>query len=167
MSLDMYHPELLLEPHELLMEIVPIDEVPSPDRTDGHRPVVLVVDDEEMIADTLGIILSHQGFAPMTAYNAESALEIANVIPPEVLLTDIVMPGMNGIALAIEMTRRVPDCKVLLFSGQAAKMEDLLAEARADGYDFTALTKPVHPTILMERIAHCLKGVGTLGPASA
>lgn len=139
------------------MEIVPIDEVPAADSEESNRPVVLVVDDEEMIADTLGIILSRHGFAPMVAYDAETALEIASDIPPEVLLSDIVMPGMSGVALAIEMTRRVPDCKILLFSGQSAKMEDMLAEARDQGYDFTALTKPIHPTVLVERITHCLK----------
>lgn len=156
----MFQGELLLEQDELPMEIVPIDEVPAPDSEEGQRPVVLVVDDEEMIADTLGIILSRHGFAPMVAYDAESALEIASDIPPEVLLSDIVMPGMSGVALAIEMTRRVPDCKILLFSGQSAKMEDMLAEAREQGYDFTALTKPIHPTVLVERITHCLKSPG-------
>jgi DNA-binding response OmpR family regulator len=147
----------IMSQEKALLEFVPIDEVPPPDSSEGHRPVVLIVDDEEMIADTLGIILSHQGFAPLTAYDAESALEIANVIPPEVLLTDIVMPGMNGIELAIEMTRLVPDCKILLFSGQSARMEDMLEEARAEGHDFEALTKPIHPTVLVQRITHCLK----------
>lgn len=152
----MYQGETLLEDDPVL-EFVPIDEVPSPDSEEPRRPVVLVVDDEEMIADTLGIILSHHGFVPMVAYDAESALEIASDIPPEVLLTDVVMPGMNGIELAIEMTRRVPDCTALLFSGQAARTEDMLAEAREQGHDFTALTKPIHPKLLVERIEQCLK----------
>jgi DNA-binding response OmpR family regulator len=113
-----------------------------------HRPVVLVVDDERIIADTVSLIFSHNGFAVMTAYDGASALELAAVIPPELLITDVVMPGMTGIELAIAIKQTVPDCEILIFSGQASTM-DLLAVARLSGHDFTALSKPVHPTIML------------------
>jgi DNA-binding NtrC family response regulator len=51
--------------------------------------------------------------------------------------------------------KKVPDCKVLLFSGQASTL-DLLAEARCNGHDFLALTKPIHPTTLIECITRSL-----------
>ena len=140
---------------KLNSEIVPRALVPAPDITEKHRPVVLVVDDERVIADTLAVILSNNGFAPLTAYDGKSALEIASVIPPEVLISDVVMPEMTGIELAIAVVENVPDCKVLLFSGQASTV-DLLAEARAAGRDFTTLMKPVHPTDLLARITGCL-----------
>jgi len=91
--------------------------------------VVLVVDDESAIADTVAEILSRSGYAAMTAYDGNEALETALVTPPEMLITDVILPGMSGIELSIKMRRIFPDCKILLFSGQAATV-DLLATAR-------------------------------------
>jgi CheY-like chemotaxis protein len=137
---------------ELNFQVVPFDEVPLTEPTvQREPPVVLVVDDEKVIADTLSIILSKSGFAVMTAYDAETALEFAALVPPELLVTDVAMPGMNGIELAIALVQSIPDCKVLLFSGQAST-NDLLDEARHAGHSFTLLTKPVHPTDLLKRI---------------
>jgi DNA-binding response OmpR family regulator len=136
--------------------VVPIAEVPVPFDVEKLRPVVLVVDDERLIADTLSIILSGNGFAAIPAYDGKSALEIAKVIPPHVLLTDIVMPGMTGIELAIALREKIADCRVLLFSGQSSTI-DLLAEARAAGHDFAALTKPVPPAELIARIRECMQ----------
>src|SRR5277367_925648 len=121
---------------KLKTEVVPLTEVPKKDaavRPRKRQPVVLVVDDERVIADTLSIILSKSGFSTMTAYNGESALELALANPPELLISDVVMPGMTGIDLAITLTKTIPGCKVLLFSGQAATV-DLLEEARNSGH---------------------------------
>lgn len=115
-------------------------------------PVILVVDDEPVIADTLAAILRQQKYAALTAYDAESALDLVSLIPPHLLISDVLMPGMSGIELAIAMRKVVPDCKVLLFSGQARSI-DLLASARAAGYDFTLLDKPIHPAELLAHIS--------------
>ena len=58
------------------------------------------------------------------------------------------MPGISGIELAIQMRARYPNCKILLFSGQAATL-DLLEGARAQGYDFRLLQKPVFPSVFL------------------
>lgn len=137
-------------------DVIPIAEVPRPFDEEKPRPLVLVVDDERVIADTLSIILSRNGFAAMPAYDGPSALEIAKVIPPDVLLTDVMMPEMTGIELAIALRKKIEDCSVLLFSGQAAT-HDLVAEARANGHDFVTLTKPVPPQELIERIHECME----------
>jgi DNA-binding response OmpR family regulator len=118
-------------------------------------PVVLIVDDEKVIADTLSIILTHAGFITMTAYDGETALRIANAITPALLISDVVMPGITGVELAIMLTQSIPNLKVLLFSGQASTV-DLLEKARRGGHYFTALTKPVHPTDMLKRISECL-----------
>lgn len=135
--------------------VVSIDKVPPAD-TSAYRPVVLVVDDESAIADTLTEILSRSGYAAMTAYDANEALETALVTPPEMLITDVILPGMSGIELAIKMRRIFPDCKILLFSGQAATV-DLLATARGGGHHFNLLHKPIHPKELLMRVAESLK----------
>jgi DNA-binding response OmpR family regulator len=124
-------------------------------QTDRPRPVVLVVDDETVIADSLAAILRHNGIAAVAAYNGRSALEIARAVPPDLLLSDVAMPGMSGIDLAIAISQAIPSCKVILFSGQAATM-DLLSTARDAGHDFTALAKPLHPTELLARISETL-----------
>src|SRR5260370_11238180 len=120
------------------------------------QPVVLIVDDEPVIADTLSIILSKSGFSTMTAYDGKSALELARAVHPDLLISDVVMPEMTGVELAIAVTETVPRCKILLFSGQAATV-DLLEKARHRGHDFTILTKPVHPTDMLRRISECLE----------
>jgi len=153
---------------ELNFEVISLTQVPahgSSPSIDPGRPLVLVVDDERVIAETLAVILSHSGFTAMTAHNAESALELARVIPPQLLLSDVMMgPGMDGTELAITMTREFPDCKVLLFSGHASTM-DLLGKAREQGHDFTLLTKPVHPADLLARIAETFGFAGVMARA--
>ena len=143
---------------KLKIEIVPLAEVPQEDTVvvpGEPQPVVLVVDDERVIADTLSIILSQSGFSTMTAYDGVSALTLAAAVPPDLLISDVVMPGMSGIDLAIAITQDIPECKVLLFSGQAATV-DLLEKAREAGHHFTTLTKPVHPTDMLRRISESL-----------
>jgi CheY-like chemotaxis protein len=136
--------------------IVPLAEVPKTDVTSlKSRPIILIVDDEKVIADTLSIILSKSGFDTYAAYDGPSALALALEIAPHLLISDVVMPGMSGIDLAISLSSTLPECKVLLFSGQAATV-DLLEQARHSGHNFTALTKPIHPTDLLKRISECL-----------
>jgi DNA-binding NtrC family response regulator len=142
---------------KLKYDVVPVAEVPKDDafRTKKRQPVILVVDDERVIADTLSIILRKSGFETLTAYDAPSALGLAAKRTPDLLISDVVMPKISGIDLAIAMKHTIPTCKVLLFSGQAATI-DLLEQARSKGYDFTTLTKPVHPTDMLRRIHECL-----------
>jgi DNA-binding NtrC family response regulator len=112
---------------------------------------VFVVDDETVIATTLAMILKTSGFDARSFTNPLVALDAANSEPPHLLISDVVMPEMLGTNLAIEMKRRCPDCKVLLFSGQAAT-SNLLEKARVDGHDFSLLTKPIHPADLLREI---------------
>ncbi len=128
---------------------------------EGYRPVVLVVDDESVIADTLAEILSRSGYTGIAEYDGDSALETALLTPPEMLISDVVLPGMTGIELAISVRRIFPDCKIILFSGQASTA-DLLASARADGHQFTLLNKPLHPHDLLQRVSEGLKSHRTV-----
>jgi DNA-binding response OmpR family regulator len=144
-------------------QVVSLAEVPLKDAIlsmEERRRVILIVDDERVIADTLSIILSRSGFATFTAYDGISALELADIVRPELLISDVVMPGMTGVELAISLGHLVPDCKILLFSGQAATA-DLLSKARELGHDFTTLTKPVHPTDMLRRISECFNSAAS------
>ena len=119
--------------------------------SDRKDPRVFVVDDESVIALTLAMILSKQGFEAHAFSLPLDALAQAHKIPPDLLITDVVMPRLSGIELAIKLRALSPNCKVLLFSGQATTV-DLLAEARTKGHHFEVLTKPVHPADLLKRI---------------
>jgi CheY-like chemotaxis protein len=112
-------------------------------------PKVLVVDDEKLLADTTAAILRRAGFHARTAYDGMSALETMASFHPDYLLTDIMMPGMNGVELAIAIAKMSPATKILLISGQAG-ITDILDESRAKGYEFPLLAKPVHPSRLVE-----------------
>jgi CheY-like chemotaxis protein len=138
---------------------VPLREVPADTeqrKAGDHRPVVLVVDDESVIADTLAEILSRSGYHGVAEYDGDSALETALLTPPAMLITDVVLPGMTGIELAISVRRIFPECKIILFSGQASTA-DLLASARENGHHFTLLNKPLHPQDLLRRVSEGLK----------
>jgi CheY-like chemotaxis protein len=139
--------------------VVPISEAPPAD-TSPYRRTVLVVDDESVIAETVAAILSRSGYAAATAFDGPEALEIALLSPPELLITDVSLPGMSGIELAITIRRIFPDCKVLLFSGHAATA-GLLAGAQRAGHTFTLLSKPVHPKELLAWVAQCLPQVSS------
>jgi|SRR5271156_1260064 len=115
------------------------------------EPIVFVVDDEEVIAKTLALILSGSGFYAKSFTDPLMVLQEAQKMEPNLLVSDVAMPGMSGIDLAIEMKRLRPKCKTLLFSGQASTA-DLLEKARRDGHDFVLLQKPVHPTDLLREI---------------
>ncbi|MBB5060523.1 DNA-binding NtrC family response regulator [Granulicella aggregans] len=112
---------------------------------------VFVVDDEKVIASTLTTILKHSGFAAVAFTNPLDALSAADEKTPDLLISDVVMPELSGIELAIQLKKKAPSCKVLLFSGQAATA-DLLASARKGGHDFSLLAKPIHPTDLLNAI---------------
>ena len=115
------------------------------------KPRVLVADDEPVIADTLAMILNQSGFEARAVYSGEKALELAATFAPEMLISDVIMADLNGIDAAIRIQALLPGIKILLFSGQAATA-DLLEKARARGYEFEILAKPVHPQDLLRKL---------------
>ena len=117
----------------------------------AHKPKVLIADDERVIADTLAMILNQSGFEARVAYTGEKALELAPDFQPDLLISDVIMAGLNGIDAAIKIREILPSIKILLFSGQAATA-DLLEKARSQGYEFEILAKPVHPQDLLAKL---------------
>ncbi len=134
------------------IEIVNRSDVTGEPHTLPTPPYILVVDDERLIADSLVEILHTEGYGASAAYDARSALDAAELFPPDLVISDVMMPGMTGVDLAIVLWNTIPDCKILLFSGQAMS-SDLLQEARSEGYDFHVISKPIHPTDLLREIA--------------
>ena len=119
--------------------------------TERHGLRVLIVDDERMIADTLAQILNASGFEARAVYDGEAAIAESGRFQPDILLTDVIMRGMSGVEAAIAVSKILPMCRVILFSGQAATT-DLLQRARAQGHRFELLAKPIHPEELLKTL---------------
>jgi CheY-like chemotaxis protein len=119
-------------------------------------PGVFVVDDEPLIASTLVEILRLHGYAARFFTSPLEALAAARTQSPDLLISDVGLPSISGIDLAILMKAQFPACKVLLFSGSPSSL-DLLDIARAQGHDFVLLPKPVPPR---EFLAEIEKKVG-------
>ena len=119
--------------------------------SDNARPKVLIVDDEHVIADTLTIILRQHGYDAYAVYGGKAAVESARSTIPDVIISDVMMPDIDGIQAAIHIRGFLPECKILLFSGQALTA-DLLKHAIAKGYDFELLPKPLYPNDLLARL---------------
>ena len=117
-----------------------------------NRPVVLVVDDERIVADTIADILQRSGFCATAEYRADTALQFAAVIPPDLVIIDILLPGMNGIDLAVIMEKEYPDCRVLLLTADPAT-EEMVDKVRREGHNFPVLMKPLYPGDLLFAIA--------------
>jgi CheY-like chemotaxis protein len=115
-------------------------------RAEPAKPRVLVVDD-----DTTCEILEEAGFSARAAYDGWMALDIAGEFRPDYLLTDVLMPRMNGVELAIAVTKIWPATRILLFSGQAG-ISEILLKGHNEGYEFELVAKPIHPVKLVEHL---------------
>lgn len=113
---------------------------------------VLVIDDEKLLADTLALVLEREGYEAAVAYDGPAALSRIQTFAPDVVISDVVMPGMNGIEVCRIIQTEHPTCQIILFSGQAATNE-LMRNARAEGCDWELLAKPVHPTEMLAKLS--------------
>lgn len=114
-------------------------------------PRILVVDDEVLIADTIVQILNRNGFIAEAAYSGLEAIQLSRHLCPELVLSDVMMPNVDGVEAAIAIREHCPDTRIVLFSGQAATVE-ILARARERGHSFELLPKPIHPTQLIRHL---------------
>jgi DNA-binding NtrC family response regulator len=112
---------------------------------------IIVVDDEPVIADTLVNILIGEGYNAIATSDGKAAIEWAMKFEPDVVVSDVIMPGLSGIDTAKAIVKQLPKCRVILFSGHAATV-DLVGQARREGYTFEILTKPVDPDVLLNTI---------------
>ena len=112
---------------------------------------VLVVDDERLIADSVATILNRNGFEAIARYSGREALESVQKQCPDIIVSDVVMPDLNGIELAKAVRSLCPDTRIVLFSGNV-DTASLLDDASVEGYFFEILAKPVHPIKLLKTL---------------
>ena len=128
---------------------------PRPDVAD-HPPRILIVDDERANRELLKVMLTPEGFLPLTAASGEDALAMVAQQPPDLILLDIMMPGMDGYQVAAKLkgdlsTRNIPVIMVTALDDRNARMLGLSAGAE----DF--LTKPVDRAELCVRVRNLLR----------
>jgi CheY-like chemotaxis protein len=120
--------------------------------TGAAARMILVVDDEHALADTLVLILERAGYQSTATYSAAEALIAMRTQNPDLIISDVMMPGMSGVALAIQVRKTHPGIKFLLISGHAGT-QDVIEAARADGHSLDLMAKPVLPEDLLSKIA--------------
>lgn len=109
------NPEIALAPNQEAVAALPLEERVSP----GRAEHILIVDDEVFIVQMCQEMLEGLGYRVTTRINGPDALETVRQAPESfhLVITDFVMPRMNGLELAREVMRLRPDLPVILFTG--------------------------------------------------
>ena len=105
-----------------------------------HR--ILIADDDESARSGLADLLSSWGFEVEQAIDGKDALEKAPAFGPSVVIADLVMPALDGVALLKPLAEVYPNAVVILLTGHAT-VETAVSAMREGAYDY--LTKPVDP----------------------
>ena len=109
------------------------------------RQRILLIDDEESIRKVLGITLEDIGYEVLSAENGEEALRLFRKTAPSIVLTDIKMPGIDGIQVLQTIKEEKPDTEVIMITGHG-DMELAIQSLKYDATDF--ITKPINDDAL-------------------
>jgi CheY-like chemotaxis protein len=107
---------------------------------------VLVVDDDHLVADTLTLIFGKNGFEATAAYSADQGLERAREFSPDLLLCDVNMPGRDGLALASDLTKEQPSCRIIMLTGFYSNLKSIREHFSRLARPVGILSKPCHPS---------------------
>lgn len=124
--------------------------------TSAMAKKVLLVDDEEDIVDLLRYNLEREGIQVVTANNGTEALKVAKAERPDLVVLDIMMPGMDGVEVCNEL-RKTPGLEETLIVFLTARTEDYshIAGYEAGGDDY--INKPVRPKVFVNKVQALLK----------
>lgn len=119
-----------------------------------HR--VLVVDDEHLTADTLGIIFRQNGFDTRVAYTVDAALSSVLESCPDLILCDITMPGRDGLELMVEVARQQLNCSILVLTGYFTNLKPVREQIGKMSQRTHVMTKPCPPEELLRAVGKML-----------
>lgn len=120
---------------------------------------LLLVDDEPDILEFVGYNLKKEGFNVLTASNGEEGLKIARKEKPQLILLDVMMPGMDGVETC-DQIRKSPELEDILIAFLTARGEDYSQVAGFDAGADDYITKPIKPKVLISRIKALLRRYG-------
>jgi len=126
-------------------------------RADGSPVHVLVVDDEQVLADLVGMALRYEGWDVATAGDGASAIDSARKSPPDVVVLDVMLPDMSGLEVLGKLREQNPGLPLLLLTAKDA-LEDRIAGLTAGGDDY--VTKPFSIEELVLRLRALLRRTG-------
>ena len=110
---------------------------------------VLIVDDERLTADTLGLIFEKRGFQTCVVYGVDEALDCVGEFKPSLILCDITMPGRDGLELMAEVGRLGLPCSVLVLTGYLSNLKSVTDQTRRMTQRTHVLIKPCPPEDLL------------------
>ncbi len=122
-------------------------------------PKILLVDDEEDILEFVSYNLEREGFKVFTSRNGREAIQMVTKIKPDLVILDVMMPEMDGIA-ACEEIRKLPGCRDVVIAFLTARGEDYSQIAGFDAGADDYITKPIRPKVLISRVKALLKRTG-------
>lgn len=117
---------------------------------------VLIVDDDELVRLTLEHVLTAAGYQIASATNGKQGMSVFKTFGPELIITDMMMPLMNGIEMIIAIKKQQPKLRVIAMSGGASNgRDDLLRKAQEQGADFI-ISKPFEIGEVLSLVGRCL-----------
>lgn len=119
-------------------------------------PRILLVDDEEDILEFVSYNLEREGFKVFTGRNGREAIELVTTVRPDLVILDVMMPEMDGIA-ACEEIRKLPGFSSVVIAFLTARGEDYSQIAGFDAGADDYITKPIRPKVLISRVKALLK----------
>jgi len=126
--------------------------------TDAEVANILVVDDDERICRSLQVYLEYEGFTVNTVGNGREMWEQCKNDPPDVVLLDIMLPGVDGITLAVQLRAKMPLTGIIMLTGKDKDLDTIVGlEVGADDY----VTKPFDNRVLLARIHSVLRRLVT------
>ena len=131
----------------------------------NKKPTILLVDDEQKVLNLISFRLHLLGYHVITAKSGEEALALAKADPPDLIILDIAMPGLDGLGVlsrlkGSEALKAIP---VLMLTARS-EIEDVNTSMAAGAADY--IVKPYDPMVLQMKIGHCLSS-GKFGSTTA
>ncbi len=139
--------------------------MPAGLRTAMARPRILIIEDERGLTDVLAYNLSREGYEVSVAHDGQEGLRKAQMQLPDMILLDLMLPGMDGLEVcrqlrAGEQTRGVP---ILMLTAKAEETDQVVGFSMgADDY----VTKPFSMKVLMARVGAVLRRKAAIEPAA-
>lgn len=112
---------------------------------------VLIADDDHIVLEALSATLEAGGFSVITIGTGDEAIYIARRWRPDILLSDVLMPGLNGIETAMRISTEIPECRVFLMSAHRWSSRQAQCYSSQE-YGFEFVGKPLHPEDLIDRL---------------
>ncbi|MBW1984831.1 MAG: response regulator, partial [Deltaproteobacteria bacterium] len=106
---------------------------------------IIFIDDEKDIRDVMKITLADAGYNVLTAEDGQTGLRMCNEFLPQIVITDIRMPGMDGIRVLESIKKKYPTVEVIVVTA-FGEMELAIRALQLDASDF--ITKPIHEDAL-------------------